>query len=296
MPWVKMDDRRATHRKFRRAGFAVRGLDEAAIEWSSQHGTDGLITPDDLGDLAHHHGVPLREARRLADTLVRIGRWDEKGDDWLIHDYLDYNPTAAAAAKRREIRAEAGRIGGLRSRRGSGHDEAHASADASAHAKADAEQPLQQNGSTNSSKIEAKFNPVPSRSYTSPPTTSSNAASGPGVVVVEAIRILAERERAAAGAVRNEAGWQRHVTERLRAEHLTRAKALVAADPSLDAGRLAELLVPSRPPTDPEKPSDRRPLTKRQQLETALRGAELSGDEIAVEAIGEELARLGPDA
>ena len=35
MAWVRLDDKRATNRKLRAAGFAARGLDEAAICWSA---------------------------------------------------------------------------------------------------------------------------------------------------------------------------------------------------------------------------------------------------------------------
>jgi hypothetical protein len=102
--WVKLDDKRAMHRKFRRRGFAMRGLDEAAICHCAHEETDGFVSADAIEDLAHHHGVTTKEAGKLAGVLVDVGRWqrDEARNGWWIIGYLDHNPSHAELEAKRE--------------------------------------------------------------------------------------------------------------------------------------------------------------------------------------------------
>lgn len=117
MVWSRFDDRRAMNRKLREAGFEARGLDEAAICQVSGDGTDGFISVDTVEMLAIAHRC--RNWRRLADRLVHVGRWEVENGGWRIHDYLEYHPSRADAEEMkehiREVRAEAGRRGGLAS-------------------------------------------------------------------------------------------------------------------------------------------------------------------------------------
>lgn len=109
MAWARFDDKRALHRKFRRQGFAARGLDEAAITYSSHEETDGYITDEALEDIAIHHGVSIEETIKLAEHLANgMGRWrrtTRKGVEvWQVRDYLDFNPSHAdlEAARKRD--------------------------------------------------------------------------------------------------------------------------------------------------------------------------------------------------
>jgi hypothetical protein len=97
MAWARLDDKRALHRKFRRKGFAVRGLDEAAITYSAHEETDGFISDDALEDIAHHHGVSIKATVAYANTLVEMNRWDRHDDlgKWEVLGYLDFNPSHA---------------------------------------------------------------------------------------------------------------------------------------------------------------------------------------------------------
>lgn len=121
MAWARLDDKRALHRKFRRQGFAARGLDEAAITYSAHEETDGFISDQALEDIAYHHGVELGDAVALAEQLSNgMGRWRRsarKGvDGWMVLGYLDFNPSHAdleAARKRdRDRKKKRGRGGG----------------------------------------------------------------------------------------------------------------------------------------------------------------------------------------
>lgn len=117
MAWIKLDDKRAFHRKFRRQGFEVRGLDEAAICWCAHEETDGFVSDVGLEDIAHHHGVPMKRTLALAGQLVEMTRWerDDKRTGWIIVGYLTRNPSRAELDVQREAKRRAGRVGGLQS-------------------------------------------------------------------------------------------------------------------------------------------------------------------------------------
>lgn len=99
--WVKLDDKRAMNRKLRRAGFAARGLDEAAICLSAHAETDGFIDLDHLEDLGAMHGCS--DVLALAEKLVEVGRWRKDGrrNGWWILNYLEFNPSRAELEDKR---------------------------------------------------------------------------------------------------------------------------------------------------------------------------------------------------
>ena len=103
MTWVKLDDRYATHRKLLRAGPVAMALDVAGMCYSAGHGTDGFIPAEALVAAAPFLALP--KARAAAAQLVAVGRWQTVEGGWRIHDFLDYNPSAA----KREKDLEAGR-------------------------------------------------------------------------------------------------------------------------------------------------------------------------------------------
>lgn len=105
MAWVRFDDKRSVNGKLRRAGFAARGLDEAAICWSAHEEDDGFISVDDVEMLAMMHGC--RKVAPVIAALVEVERWvpmvvegETKG--YLIKDFLDYNPSHADLEAQRE--------------------------------------------------------------------------------------------------------------------------------------------------------------------------------------------------
>ena len=117
MGWARFDDRRATHPKLRKAGFAARGLDEAAICQVAADGTDGFISRETVNWLAGAHEE--RHVARLVARLVAVGRWIPTStgttgapDGWLVHGYLDYNPSKEESAARTAKKRLAGQAGG----------------------------------------------------------------------------------------------------------------------------------------------------------------------------------------
>lgn len=113
MPWVKLDSSRATHRKLRIAGFAARGLDEAAMCQVCEDGTDGFLSDGALAMLAVAHRE--KRVKSLVDLLCSsdVNRWEKTDGGYLIHDYLVYNPTRAEWEALLARRQASGRAGGL---------------------------------------------------------------------------------------------------------------------------------------------------------------------------------------
>ena len=112
MAWVRLDDKRAVNRKLRAAGFAARGLDEAAICWSAHQESDGFISDADLAGLAALHGC--KKPGPLVEALVVNCRWirHDDLDGYEIVGYLKYNPSHAELEGRRKANREAGQKGG----------------------------------------------------------------------------------------------------------------------------------------------------------------------------------------
>lgn len=102
MTWVRLDDKRATNHKLRTAGMAARGLDEAAICWSSHEEKDGFISEADIEMLSHLHGCT--EWRDLVKVLVDVGRWkpNKRKRGYDIQGFLEFNPSRADLERRRE--------------------------------------------------------------------------------------------------------------------------------------------------------------------------------------------------
>lgn len=144
MAWVRFDDRFPSHRKIATLSDRAFRLYVSALCWSTENGTDGQVTERELRLIA-----PIRGVRRAAEELEEAGLWEvvpERDDDtnataavhdgcttdarqrpdarttttrtrheWRIHDFLQYQPSRAATEKKRQVRRDAGRRGGLRS-------------------------------------------------------------------------------------------------------------------------------------------------------------------------------------
>lgn len=112
--WVKIDDRMPRHPKMAAVGPLGFALDAAGICYVAEHLTDGFVPAGvvhgllDMGEVATAFGVSSDEMVDLiVGRLVAVGRWEpEDGGGWWIHDYLDFNPSAAEVKERRDADAE----------------------------------------------------------------------------------------------------------------------------------------------------------------------------------------------
>lgn len=109
-PWVRHTPERAMNRKLRQAGFAARGLDDAAICQVAADDTDGYISEATVELLASAHRE--KNWKRLTVLLCEVGRWEATEGGWLIHDYAEYNMTREYWSSEKAKRSRAGRVGG----------------------------------------------------------------------------------------------------------------------------------------------------------------------------------------
>ena len=107
MPWGRIDDSFYDHPKLDALGgsrLPCVGLYTLALSWSNRYLTDGFIPADRvrrLGGTVH-----------LAAKLVDAGLWEKVGDDYRVHDFLDFNDSAETVRSRRVDMRELGKRGG----------------------------------------------------------------------------------------------------------------------------------------------------------------------------------------
>ncbi|MFG3170616.1 hypothetical protein [Streptomyces sp. NPDC048200] len=101
MPWVKLDDRFPSHRKVALLSDRAFRLHVSAICWSSENLTDGRISERELPLVAHIRGL-----KATAKQLEDAGVWDRSDNGWVIHDFLDYNPSREQVLAERKKNAE----------------------------------------------------------------------------------------------------------------------------------------------------------------------------------------------
>lgn len=107
--WFKVDDNYWSHPKVLLSGPDCRGVWVTAGSWCAQHLTDGRIPRPVLRRI-----IPLRPAKvdALAEELEAAGLWYLDADDWVFHDWPEYQPTKDVvfdARKQRRIRQQAWR-------------------------------------------------------------------------------------------------------------------------------------------------------------------------------------------
>jgi len=102
MPWARFEDSFPSHRKIVRLSDATFRVHVQAIIWCSRYANDGELTRRELRDVAK----PIKSWGLIVKVLVREGLWEEVDGGWKIHDYLDYQPSAAQVASDRAAARE----------------------------------------------------------------------------------------------------------------------------------------------------------------------------------------------
>lgn len=101
--WLKIDDKMGSHRKVVGLSDAALGLWLRCAVWSAAHESDGAVPDGVIRDLSPDN----RSARwRARQSLIRVGLWQECEGGIVIHDWLDYQPSAAELAAHRRADAE----------------------------------------------------------------------------------------------------------------------------------------------------------------------------------------------
>lgn len=107
MAWVRLDDQAPRNNKMLKAGPAACWLWVCGIAHSQSQLTDGFISLEALPMI----GVAgMTRCRKLADELVKIGLFDKAEDGYVVHDYLDHNPSKASVMMRRAEDSERKRL------------------------------------------------------------------------------------------------------------------------------------------------------------------------------------------
>jgi len=94
MSWVKIDDQFTMHPKALRAGNEGVGCWARLLAWSASQLTDGRV-PRVVAEL-------IAEGKTaVLDKICDAELLEHDGDDYLLHDYLDYQPSAKDVRKQR---------------------------------------------------------------------------------------------------------------------------------------------------------------------------------------------------
>lgn len=109
MPWVRFDDQFPANRKVEALSDPTFRLHVSAIFWCARNLTDGWVPQNDL-DMAAPRTSRSPE-KLVHQQLVPRGLWHPPGhgckdcvdppDGWIIHDYLEFQPSKAQVEKER---------------------------------------------------------------------------------------------------------------------------------------------------------------------------------------------------
>lgn len=97
MSWVRLDDQFANHAKIMSVGSDAFRLHVTAMCWSASQLTDGAVPAAAVRQL----GWFCDDLKQATSELVAAGLWEVAGAGWLIHDYLEYNPSKEQVLKER---------------------------------------------------------------------------------------------------------------------------------------------------------------------------------------------------
>jgi 5-methylcytosine-specific restriction endonuclease McrA len=87
--WAKFDDQFTEHPKVVAAGPWAELLAMRGIIYCARYETDGFVPTAAVSRI----GIGIPSPKKKAQLLVNVGLWEETDDGWMIHDYLDYQPS-----------------------------------------------------------------------------------------------------------------------------------------------------------------------------------------------------------
>lgn len=101
MPWIKIDDQFADHPKIAEVGPLAGFLYVAGLCYCGRYLTDGFIPRGQVRKL-----IDVDDVTPLLTALVMAELWDECDGGYLVHDYLEYNPSGEQVKAERKAAAE----------------------------------------------------------------------------------------------------------------------------------------------------------------------------------------------
>lgn len=106
MTWFKLDDQFPDHPKVVAAGGDAAWLHVCGCCYAAKHETNGKVPKNIVPRLSDR-----KNPMKLAGALVDAGLWHDLGDEYEIHDFLEYNPSKAELDSKRKAKAMAGAMG-----------------------------------------------------------------------------------------------------------------------------------------------------------------------------------------
>lgn len=148
MTWVRIDDGFYQHPKVVAAGPLAMAMQVAALCYCNRNLTDGfvpwavaqnLLSWEFMGATESERGRPVFKigltcgmagddvtCQSVIQVLVGYGLWDEADGGFVVHDYLDYQPSKAEILALRETKSRAGKASARSKRKhsaGQGHEQ-----------------------------------------------------------------------------------------------------------------------------------------------------------------------------
>jgi hypothetical protein len=109
--WIKLDDAFDQHPKLVEVGPLAAWLYVRGLCYANRNLTDGRISRAVARELAGRGP----KGQRLVVALLAARLWETTTEGYAIHDFLEYQPSRADVMKLRLTKADAGRLGGVRS-------------------------------------------------------------------------------------------------------------------------------------------------------------------------------------
>ena len=123
MTWAKFDDGYFRNRKVRRVDSSAIFLHMTAIIHCAGSENDGVFDKADLALIAAEAKIPPGDVCAIAEKLVAERLFEDRGDTYVVHDFLDYNPSREECVQMRaenklraSLRANAGLMGKIKAR------------------------------------------------------------------------------------------------------------------------------------------------------------------------------------
>lgn len=203
MSWGRFDDRARENLKVRRAGTEAFALWTAAILWCCEHATDGRVPKELLPDVWRPIGERFDHAA-VARVCVENRLFIDDGDAYLVHDFLEFNPSKAeqedkkrkaAERARRHRKRKAGAVTRDATRDGMGDEQRDVTGDVTRDGARDGtrdeprtsreQDPGHRHASRTHPRPQPVPNPNPSRSTPLPPSSATSPAAEAGASGVQ---------------------------------------------------------------------------------------------------------------
>lgn len=98
------------HRRFSGLDSSSLFVAQAAISYGNEHGSDGHM-PADLEDLSIALGVRLSDLKKAAPKLESREIWIRSGEEFIVRDWSQHNPTRGEIEELSEERSTLGKLG-----------------------------------------------------------------------------------------------------------------------------------------------------------------------------------------